>query len=144
MKDILPAKVGSTYEQMLLEAYKLDGFTIKNKRIVQKLDKEEENSYIKTIRFKKDGDFYFNARVLEEKTIDALTKFVENNINKAIEEIYNSNFSIDPKQIGFEMEEKETGCQFCSYRDICFRESKDIIFFPKLKNLEFLKGDVHE
>lgn len=144
IKDILQAKPNKTYEELLYEAYKLDGFTIKNRSIVKALDKEEKNSYIKNMRFKTDGDFYSNAKVLEEQTIEKLTKMVKEKIEKAIIDIYNVDFKIDPKNIGFEKEEDQTGCKFCSFKDICFKEDTDINILPKMKNLEFLEGDVYE
>ena len=33
------------------------------------------------------------------------------------------------------------GCEFCSYRDICYKTEKDNIELEKHKNLDFLGGD---
>ena len=144
LKDILPAKQNKTYQDLLWDAYKLDGFTIKKKSIVNKLDKEEKNSYIKAMRFTKEGDFYYNAKVLEEEEIEKLLKITKEKIKEAIKQIYEGNFPINPKSIGFEKEEEQTGCKFCPYQDICYKKEENKNILPKLKNLEFLKGDVYE
>ena len=39
-------------------------------------------------------------------------------IKNIIDNIRNGNFDINPKKIG----DKNYGCEFCKYKDICFRK----------------------
>ena len=134
LKDVLPYKEGKTYNDLLNESYKLDGYTLKNNYVVSKLDKELK--FLKTISYKLDGNFTSFSRVLTEIQINKLNEIVENNLNKAINEITNINFKINPKKIGIDSDIE--GCKFCKYKDICFRQNKDIKYLKQYKNLEFL------
>ena len=51
--------------------------------------------------------------------------------------IRNADFRINPKRIGKDL----IGCEFCKYKDICFRREEDIISLKEYKNLEFLGGE---
>ena len=46
-------------------------------------------------------------------------------------------FDINPKKIGND----NLGCEFCKFKDICFRTEKNIVDLKEYKNLEFLGGD---
>ena len=37
--------------------------------------------------------------------------------------LYNVNFDINPKRINGEL----VGCQFCNFKDVCFRKEEDIV-----------------
>lgn len=139
LKDVLPYKENKTYNDLLIDSYKLDGYTLKNNYVVSKLDKKLE--FLKTISFKLDGEFSSFSRVLTEKQINKLNEIVESNLDKAINEIINVNFKINPKKIGFDSDIE--GCKFCKYKDICFRKNEDVQYLKQYKNLEFL-GDEDE
>ena len=51
--------------------------------------------------------------------------------------ILDGKFDINPKMIGKDI----VGCEFCSYRDICFKKEEDYQELEKHKNLDFLGGD---
>lgn len=143
MKEILPAETGKTYEQIQSAAYKLNGYTLKNSSLIHHIDHNIENSYIRLMRMKADGEFYANAKVLTEDEVCKLLEITEKNIFSAIDDIEKANFSIDPKRIGSEKTDSITGCAFCPYHDICFMRPSDIVSLKEYKNLEFIKGGIH-
>ncbi|MDD3341151.1 MAG: PD-(D/E)XK nuclease family protein [Bacilli bacterium] len=138
MKEILPSTEGKTYDALLEDAYRLDGYTTTDSKILSKIDQNIENSFIKGMKLKKDGTFYAYAKVLAEEEIEQLLDIVDENIVSAIKQIENAEFTINPKKIGFTS--ADTSCNYCPYRDICYRENSDIVTLKEYKNLEFI-GD---
>lgn len=139
LQPLLPEKKAAaekkTYAQLEYDFYKLNGFTLRNKKIVELLDNNIENSYIKNMKIKTDGDFYYNAKVLTEEEIDQILKIIEGKINEAISDIQKEDFAINPKKI-----DAEEVCSLCPWKDICYRREEDVIFL----STEIRKEDVHE
>ena len=57
-------------------------------------------------------------------------------IKEAINNIQNNIFTINPKVDG----DKNIGCDFCKFKDICFMKDKDLIYLDKVTDLSFLDG----
>ena len=53
----------------------------------------------------------------------------------AIDVILSRDFAINPKRI----DNKNIGCEFCKFREICFYKEEDLVDFPKANYKEFLK-----
>ena len=120
------------------ESLKLLGFSNSNKEVLNKFDKTYENSkYIKSMKVKTDGDFYYYSKVLTNDEIDKLIDIVDNNINECIHNIEEGNFTINPKEI----DNKNIGCNYCKFKDICFMSHKDIVNLKKYEDLSFLGGE---
>jgi len=81
--------------------------------------------------------FYSYAKVLSKSEIDKLTDIVDKNINNAIDGITNASFDINPKRIG----NTNLGCEFCSYKDLCYMNEKNIVNLEEHTNLDFLGCD---
>ena len=138
LKDILPATEGKTYQDLLEDAYRLDGYTLADLKTITKIDNTLENSFIKGLKLKKDNTFYAYSKVLSLAEMDRLLEITEENIKKAIKDIQKAAFPIKPKKIGFGT--ASDSCAYCPYRDICYREESDIVTVKEYKNLEFI-GD---
>lgn len=141
LSDVLTKEEGKTYETVLRGNYRLDGYTLNNSSLAHSIDTNIENSYIKGLKLKKDGEFYSTSKVLSADEIDKLLEITSDNIDKCIESIEDSSFDIKPLKIGFD---EELGCKFCKYKDICFKTDEDIKLVKEYKKLEFLKGDEDE
>ena len=114
---------------------KLNGYSTNNKEILKQFDNSyEASNVIKSMRTKSDGEFYSYAKTLNDKEMNNLIKLVEEKINEAYTNILNSNFDINPKQIGFD----NIGCEFCKFKDICFKTEKDLIRLKEMDYKEFL------
>ena len=81
--------------------------------------------------------FYTYAKVLTDSQIDSLIDVVDKNIDNARDNILKGEFSINPKQIGLE----KLGCNFCKYKDICYRTNNDFVKLKENKSLSFLGGE---
>ena len=63
--------------------------------------------------------------------IDSLPKNVKSKINEASDNILNGKFDINPKEI----DNKNIGCDFCKYKDICYMTNSDIVTLKKCDNV---------
>ncbi|HBA37664.1 MAG TPA: hypothetical protein DCY94_02985 [Firmicutes bacterium] len=118
---------------------KLQGYSNSSIDILSRVDKNYENSkIIKSLKMGANG-FYSYAKILSEEKIDCLIHLVEAKIREAAANIEAGNFEINPKKIGL----KEYGCQFCKYRDICYKTAADTKKLKEIKKEEFLGGEQH-
>ena len=69
----------------------------------------------------KDGSFSNNAKVLNNSEINKIVEITKKKIEEVIDNIKNNKFDINPKVNG----DKNIGCDFCKYRDICFVKKKN-------------------
>ena len=67
--------------------------------------------------------FYYHAKIIDDDKINKLVLDVEEKIEQARDSIISGDFAINPKQI----KDEKIGCQYCKYRDICFRTNNDFI-----------------
>lgn len=103
---------------------KLDGYSIDNEHILSKFDTTYNDSkLIKSMKTKKDG-FYSYSKVVSEDEIKDLITRVDGVIDRTIDGVLCSDFTIDPKVIN----NKNISCEYCPYSDICYMKSKDIVY----------------
>ncbi len=129
-----------TYKEIKFDNLKLNGISTDDTLSLERFDPTYvDSNYIKSMKYGNNG-FYKYCKVLTDEEFDSLTKLTEKRIEEAVNNIYDSNFSINPKK--FDIDKEVTGCAFCKYKDICFRKNEDIVEIEKLKDLSFLKeGD---
>ena len=141
MTEVLASQDNKTYDDLVNDNMKLNGYTIDNLQRLHEIDNNYENgSYIKGIKVKNDGTFYAYSKVLTEETIDLLIDIVDKNINEVIESIKKVDFSINPKKLG----DTNVGCEYCTFGDICYMNENNIVKLKEYKDLEFLGGDTND
>ena len=117
---------------------KLNGYSTTNKELLEKFDSSYENSnVIKSMKTKSDKDFYSSAKTLNETEINNLINLVDKKIEEGTNNILEANFDINPKKI----EGINIGCEFCKFKDICFKKEKDMIYLKEQNYKEFLKDN---
>lgn len=115
---------------------KLQGYTTSNQDKIITVDNSfNKSEIIASLSTKQDGDFTSNAKVLSEVEMNNLKELVKNKIDKMIDDILSSSFEIDPKKIDY----KDVSCNFCKYKDICFRKEKDYKILNKKDYKDFLE-----
>lgn len=138
MSDVLSSKDNKTYDDLINDTMKLDGYTTNNTSLLYNIDKQYQDScFIKSLKVKNAGEFYSYSKVLSDEAINELIEIVDRNINEVIHSIKETDFQINPKKIG----EDFIGCEYCSYKDICYMNNNNIINLKPYKDLEFLGGD---
>lgn len=130
-------KENSTYEIEKRKNLYLQGYSTSNETYLKEFDSSYENSVvIKGLRTSSKG-FYVYSKVLSDSEMEKMISIVDDKIKEAIVNIWNGEFSINPKRIGFE----KVGCQYCPYQDICYHTEKDVVNLKEYQNLDFLGGE---
>ena len=142
LDELKPSEYGKTYEE--IAGSKLDGLTIKNHEILKHIDHYYDiNTYLKGVKFKKDGDFRADARVFKESDFEKFLQVIENNINEVVKSIENCDFRINPKKYYGTKSDDIKGCEFCNFKDVCYMTAKDIKMLKK-EELKDILGDEDE
>ena len=135
LNNEISVKGNEDYELLKRQALKLNGYSTNNETLLELFDSTYKDSeVIKSMKISSKG-FYSYAKVLSKEQIDKLTELVENNINKAIDGILNCEFDINPKRVG----QTNLGCEFCSFKDLCYMNEKNIVNLEEHKDLDFLE-----
>ena len=121
------------YYQHLKTSIAFQGYSNSSKAILSMLDPHYENSsMIKSMRVKKDGDFYSYVKVLSSDEMDDIANKVENKIYEALNDICKCKFNINPKILG----RKNQSCSFCEFKDCCFVTHNDYMYLDGLSEME--------
>ena len=115
-------------ENEINNSLKLNGYTINDEEIIDKIDNTYVDSeVIKGMKKTKNG-FYSYTKLIKEKEIDLIEEIVEKNINKVINAVEKADFKINPKRLNNQL----ISCQYCKYKDLCYYREEDItILYPK-------------
>lgn len=145
--DFKNAKIGGFYLQKILntsndiekrkESLKLQGYTNSNLEILSQVDNTYTDSkIIKSLKMTSNGLSAY-SKVISDEQIENLSEIVDSKIKEASKNILSGNFEINPKQLG----DKLVGCNFCKFKDICYRTNSDIVKLAKVDRKTFLGGD---
>lgn len=117
-------EIGKDKELEKEKSLKLDGITIDDINLIKNFDSTYENSeVIKSLKLKQDGSFMYKNRIFTKEEREKMISLVEELIYNVIDNVSSSHFNIAPIKI----DKKVNGCDYCSYKDICFRKSSDYI-----------------
>ena len=117
------------------ESLKLQGYSNEDIKVLKIVDETYEDSeVIKSLKTSSNG-FYAYSKILSDKEIDKLYKLVEEKVKEACKILLDADFRINPKSV----DGKLLGCDYCKYKDICFRKNEDIVDLEKLNYKDFLK-----
>ena len=126
------------YEVTKKNALKALGYSNSNFEILGSVDSSYPNScQIKSLKVKKDGNFYNYAKIFDKDDLNTLFNLVDNLIHQTIDKITKGQFKIEPKVLD---NKKNISCEFCPFKDICFYKDKDKVYINSDKN--FLKKEV--
>lgn len=129
-----------SYDEQLKEYLKWNGYTVKDFSVIEFIDPFfNSDGFLKGIRQKKDLDFHYHSlnKVLTLEEFENLQDLLEEKIYQCVEDISRGLFSINPKKA-----RDLDSCQYCNYKDICFRKEKDYIKLEISQDLEFIRTGV--
>lgn len=108
---------------------KLEGITFDDKDLISKFDDTYEKSQvIKSLSVTKEGSLRHLKNIMSLEERKELTNLMENLIMSCIDNVADGNFKINPIKI----DKYADGCDYCPYKDICFRKFKDY-------NIQYIK-----
>lgn len=116
---------------------KLMGYTINSENEIEKIDSTYTNSeVIKGLKLTQKG-FSTYSKLISQIQINKLVDLVDDNLNKAIENIENANFVIRPKRINND----NVSCPNCPFKDLCFVKEEDIENLQDTKFSDIVGGE---
>ena len=116
---------------------KLQGFSLSEEEKLSEFDKTYiDSELIKSMKVGNNG-FYAYSKTLTKNNMQNIVKIIDQKIDEALTNIHNNNFDINPKVIN----NKNIGCEYCKFKDICYMTEKDIVRLKDVDNLDFLGGD---
>ena len=141
LDELKTAKNGRKYEE--IEDSRIDGISTRNRKILKHIDKYYDvKSYIKGLDINNDGSFSANAKVYSDEYFEFFMNTVEDNIKNVVESIEECDFEINPKRYANKPDEI-VGCEYCTFKEICYMSAKDIKTIKK-GNLKEMLGDNDE
>ena len=128
-----------SFEDLKKEGLLLYGYSNSDPDILERFDNTYKNStMIKSMKLDSKGEFSRYSKILSSEKIDKLIGVVDSKIDEAVLSICNAKFDINPKVT----EKENLGCNYCKYKDICFKEVRDEILIVPDSDLSFLGGDI--
>ena len=125
LQKILNGKTvdSDSFEEDSKKALKLDGYSINSEEELLKFD----NTYTKSDVIKgmatTSKGFAHYTKLFNDSDIDKIDKIVDERINEVVGAIEEGDFPINPKRVKGEL----IGCEFCKYKEICYRKEEDIV-----------------
>lgn len=110
---------GKTYEEQTKDALRLKGYFEADDSIIKKIDNDYLNqSMIKGLKVKKSGEFYKGVPAYEQEALTHAVDHIEQLMFEAIDDIFSKDFTINPIHDG----KKLLSCEYCAFKDICFKK----------------------
>lgn len=81
--------------------------------------------------------FAHYAKLFNDDDIEKIDAIVEERINEVVEAVEEGNFPINPKRLKGEL----IGCEFCKYKELCYRKEEDIVDLEYKTRKEILGDD---
>lgn len=129
--------VDKSYKEQKMNNLKLEGYSISDEALLEVFMPDYTNSnFIKSMKTTSKG-FAHYSKVLSEEQIISLVDIIDKNIDNARDNILKGNFDINPKEIG----NIKIGCDFCKFRDLCYKTNNDFVKLKENKSLDFLGGE---
>ena len=123
-----------TLKELKINNSKLKGYSIGNEDKLSMFDSSYINSeLIHSMKVTSKG-FGTYSKVLTEKQIDNIVKLTDDKINECCDSIINAKFDINSKRIN----NKNIGCEYCKFKDICFVTNKNYVDLNDIKDISFL------
>ncbi len=123
-------------EEIKKDRIKLQGYSTDDISILSRFDPTYENSeVIKSMKTTEKG-FYHYTKILNDKEVYDMISYTKKQIEKTTDKILEADFSINPKVY----DGKNISCEFCEFKDICYKSQKDTVYLDKVEDLSFLDG----
>lgn len=121
-------------EEIKKERIKLQGYSTDDLSILSRFDPTYENSeVIKSMKYTDKGFSRF-SKVLSDSDVYHIITYTKKEIIKDMNEILQGDFKINPKIY----DGKDISCEYCNFKDICYKSQKDVVYLDKVTNLSFL------
>ena len=110
-------RLETSVEEAVFNTYMLDGYSINDSAVIEKIDREiidSKRSNIINVSLKKDGDYTVSSRVLNQEQIKGLMKMTRKKVTETAERIISGDISIEPAKIN-----DTVPCRYCDFMSFC-------------------------
>jgi CRISPR/Cas system-associated exonuclease Cas4 (RecB family) len=117
-------------DSFLNSKYKLTGVYTNDTDVLVQLDKDfHQSSFIRGLAYSDDSGFYWSApkNVRSEASFEEMAQKALAKAREADAAIKADQFLIAPKVY---VKKAFDACQYCAYRDICYRKDEDVVHLP--------------
>ena len=115
----LKAKTVKTYQDLLHEKWRLDGYSLDDPDIVRMIDsRHDERNTFAHYRLKKDGTPTKHSWIYDHDTLVKMTADFDHLIHQSIKAIEDGRFPVSPATI-HTSNVTRPGCMYCPFKDIC-------------------------
>jgi ATP-dependent helicase/DNAse subunit B len=122
----------------LKNSLKWEGYTIDDEDIINDLDDTNATSVmIKGLGKTSAGEYKKGTKLINQKEITKLNILINDLIDQVVLNVEHGNFKINPKRIN----DKLIGCEYCHFKDICFRKEEDIVTIENTPRAAILGGE---
>ena len=126
----------NTVDEVKINRLKLDGITLDDDTKVSEFDDDYySSSVIKGLKKKQDGSWYSNSNTITYEEQEELYNLIKTKIEECINSVTKGEFPIKPLNV----DKKVAHCEYCDYKDICFRKDSDVNYQYIVK-----EGDTNE
>ena len=112
-----------SYDEMLREFFKYDGYTNSDMNIMRSVDNNvKDGTYLKGVKFVNGGGLHSDtfSRIISNDQYENLMNLVDKKIDEIIDKLVNCEFNIEPLFVS------KCNCEYCKYKDICFKKQYDV------------------
>lgn len=142
LQRLLPTSIstfsGKSFDDEFKKTLSLDGYSNSDYTILNFIcENIAEGNFVKGINFKKGTEeLYSNSksRTFSDEDFKILLKLTEEKILEAKNNILNSKFIINPKKGN-----GKDSCEYCEYKDICYKMESDYKKIDDVKDYSFLE-----
>lgn len=145
LQKVLPKKytidTKKTNDEKKKESLRLIGYSNSDMGILKEVDNcYDDSKMISGLKLTKNNTFYHYSKVLSNEQMNKVIDIVDNKIDNAIDNILNGNFAINPKVT----DKNNLGCEYCNFKDICYKTKNDEVRIAPDKELSFLGGEQND
>lgn len=137
LEENIGFKSGKTYIDQRKESLKYVGYSSDDEALIEKIDVDYADSKIIRGMKKTSKGLAHYSKVMSKEEMDQLVEFVDDKIEEGITDILEARFDINPKIIA----KNNVGCEFCKFKDICYRTPKDFVYFNEEEDSTLLGGE---
>ncbi|MDD5836240.1 MAG: PD-(D/E)XK nuclease family protein [bacterium] len=125
--------------QAAKNALKLDGYSLDSEEDIIRFDNSYSKSeVIKGMALTSKG-FAHYTKLVSSADVDKIALIVDEKIKEVIKAMEDCDFSINPKRIKGEL----VGCEYCKYKEVCYRREENIVDLEYKTRKEILGDDEH-
>ena len=89
------------------------------------------------MKYTEEKGFSRFSKVIPSDLLENMIAYTKKEIEEKAQMIKEAKFEINPKIYG----KDNISCTFCTLKDMCYKNAKDLVYLDKVEDLSFLGGE---